>query len=79
MIPNIPREEWLNAIGLATKLLCSLVYVSGLAPEMAKSLYIDPVLAPFNLDLATHFYLYSCQVPVSIFDSWSAAAQERDG
>jgi len=79
MTHKIPRDEWLNAIGLAAKQLCSLVYVSGLAPERAKSLYIDPVLAPFNLDLAIDLDPYSRQLTVSIFDTWSATAQMRDG
>ena len=48
-----PQIEWLNGVGLAAKQLCSLVYVSGLEPARAKSLYIDPVLAPFDLDLTT--------------------------
>lgn len=78
-IPTTPQDEWLNAIGLAAKQLCSLVYVSGFAPEKAKSLYIDPVLASFDLDLAIDYDRSSRQVTVSIFDTWSATAKMRDG
>ena len=52
-----PQVEWLNGIGLAAKQLCSLVYVSGLEPDKAKSLYIDPVISPLNLDLTTEYDL----------------------
>jgi CubicO group peptidase (beta-lactamase class C family) len=79
MNPKTPRKEWLNAIGLAAKQLCSLVFVSGFEPGLAKSLYIDPVLAPFNLDLAINYDTSSRQVTVSIFDSWSATARMREG
>jgi hypothetical protein len=51
------RAEWQNAVGLAAKQICSLVFVSRFEPECAKSLNIDPVLAPFNCDFAIEYDL----------------------
>ncbi len=44
------KAEWQNVVGFAAKQICSLVFVSGFEPECAKSLYIDPMLAPFDCD-----------------------------
>ena len=79
MIPKKPLPAWLNAIGMAAKQLCSLVYVSGLEPGRAKALYIDPVLAPFNLDLMVACDPDRKRVTVSIYGKWSATAQLREG
>jgi CubicO group peptidase (beta-lactamase class C family) len=74
-----PQIEWLNGIGLAAKQLCSLVYVSGLEPTRAKSLYIDPILAPFALDLTTDYDSTNRRVTVTSLGSYAATAEMRDG
>jgi CubicO group peptidase (beta-lactamase class C family) len=74
-----PPQEWLVAVGLAAKWLCSLVFVSKLDPEKAKSLYIDPLFAAFNLDMAVDYDFANRKVTATVFDTWSATAQFRKG
>lgn len=74
-----PQVERLNGIGLAAKQLCSLVYVSGFDPDKAKSLYIDPVISPFDLDLTVEYDSIHHRVRVTSSGSWSATAEMRNG
>ena len=73
------RAEWQNAVGLAAKQLCSLVYVSGFEPEQAKSIYIDPVLVPFDLDMTIEYDLSQRKVTVSCPGPYAATAEMRAG
>jgi hypothetical protein len=72
-----PQQEWLVAAGLVAKWLCALVFVSRIDPEQAKSLYIDPLFKPFNLDLAVEYDYSRRKVTATVFDTLSATAQMR--
>lgn len=71
--------EWQNGIGYAAKQLCSLVYVSALEPEKAKSLYIDPVISHLNLDLCIVYDHNHLRVTVSSSGSLSVTAEMNEG
>jgi CubicO group peptidase (beta-lactamase class C family) len=79
MDSQTPQQEWLVAAGLAAKWLCALVFVSRIDPEQAKSLYIDPLFKPFNLDLAVEYDYSQRKVTATVFNTWSATAQMRKG
>lgn len=64
--------------GLAAKQLCSLVYVSGLDPERAQSLYIDEAVSPLSLALAAEYDNAQRRVTATGFGLWSATAEARD-
>lgn len=74
-----PLAEWQNGIGYAAKQLCSLVYISELEPEKAKSLYIDPVISHLNVDLSIKYDHPHRRVTVSNLGSLSATAEMREG
>lgn len=73
------RTELQNAVGFAAKQLCSLVCISGFQLEQAKSIYIDPVLAHFELDFTFDYDLSHRKVTVSCPEGCSATAEMRDG
>lgn len=68
-----------GAVGLAAKQLCSLVYVCGLEPGLARSLYIDKLVSPLNIPLAVDYDSSLRRVTVTSFGIWSATAEMREG
>lgn len=73
------KPELQNGLGFAAKQLCSLVYVSGFEPELAKSLYIDPVLTNLDQDITVDFDSSRHKVTTSCPGSHSATAEMRNG
>jgi CubicO group peptidase (beta-lactamase class C family) len=65
--------------GFAAKQLCSLVYLSGLDPASAESLYVDKAVFPLSLALATDYDVAHRRVTSVGFGLWSATAEMRDG
>ena len=65
------------AVGFAAKQLASLVYTCGLAPKMAQSLYIDPLLSQWNIPIAVQYDPASRRVAVSSLGC-SAIAEARE-
>ncbi len=65
--------------GLAAKQLCSLVYISGLDPERARQLYIDPVLGPARTHLKVCYDDKNKRVEASYLGIWRALAEYREG
>lgn len=65
--------------GLTAKWLCSLVYVSGLEPAEAKSLYVDTAVSPFGPAFSAEYDNYGRRVTAKGLGLWTATAQMRDG
>ena len=76
---QIVSDAGQNAMGLAAKQLCSLVFISDLEPQRAKSLYINPLISPFNLDLDIDIDYSGRKVTVSCQGYPPATAIMRDG
>lgn len=76
------RFVWLAApggVGLAAKQLCSLVYVSGLDPDRARSLYVDDAISPLSRALEVRYDHDGRRVHATALGLWSAVAREREG
>lgn len=68
-----------GGVGLAAKQLCSLVYVSGLEPDRAQSLYVDDAVSPLGLALSAEYDDERRRVTTTGLGLWSATAEMRDG
>lgn len=68
-----------GGVGLAAKQLCSLVYVSGLEPDRAQSLYVDDVVSPLSIALGAEYDVARRRVTTTGVGLWSATAEARDG
>jgi CubicO group peptidase (beta-lactamase class C family) len=68
-----------GAVGLAAKQLCSLIYVCGLEPEMARTRYIDPLIAALDIPVSVKYDDTRRRVTATSYGMWSATAEMRDG
>jgi CubicO group peptidase (beta-lactamase class C family) len=67
-----------NGTGIAAKHLCSLVYVSQLEKNRAKSIYIDPVVQPLSDFLTVIYDDENKRVTTHFFGGWQAIAEFRN-
>jgi len=64
--------------GMAAKHLCSLVYVSGLEPERARTIYIDPFIQPLTPFLSVTYDDENKRVTTRGLGGWEARADFRE-
>jgi len=67
-----------NGTGFAAKHLCSLIYVSGLEPDRAREMYIDPVVQPLSSFLSVAYDDRNRRAIASAYGGWHARADFRD-
>ncbi|WP_417490161.1 serine hydrolase domain-containing protein [Maricaulis sp.] len=69
-----------SATGIVAKQMCSLTWVSGLAPDRAKSLYLDPLLGGADSVLSYSIDEENREVSASLLGLfWTQRAVWRDG
>src|SRR6056297_2130641 len=68
-----------TATGITAKQVCSLHFVSGLAPERARSLYIDPLLSPFDGLISARVHTEQREVRARLFGLYRQRAVFREG
>ena len=68
-----------TATGITAKQVCSLHFNSGLTPDRARALYIDPLLAPFDRFVSSRVDAGRREVNARLLGLYHQRAVFRDG